>query len=194
MSDDISFQIMSAAERRFADYGCRKTTMAEIAADCQMSVGNLYRHYSNKSAIIGACINSLTERKYTVGVEAAASAQEPCARLRAFLLARLHFFHGKMAGNRHLFEFVLEVHESHQDVLLHWEKQVIQFIQAELEAGMASGDLRQGDAARVAYLIHQSLQRYNMPLSLRANSLAVLEQDLLDYLQLLFQGLRSPDT
>ena len=49
--DDIQEQILAAAEERFSRYGFAKTTMAEIARDCHMSAGNIYRFFSNKEEI-----------------------------------------------------------------------------------------------------------------------------------------------
>jgi len=44
-------QILDAAEGRFRHYGFGKTTMAEIASDCSMSAGNLYRYFDSKEEI-----------------------------------------------------------------------------------------------------------------------------------------------
>jgi len=41
-------QILSAATGRFERYGYGKTTMAEIAGDCEMSAANLYRYFESK--------------------------------------------------------------------------------------------------------------------------------------------------
>ena len=38
--DEIATQILDAASRRFLHYGYGKTTMSEIAKDCNMSTGN----------------------------------------------------------------------------------------------------------------------------------------------------------
>ncbi|HUT49264.1 MAG TPA: TetR/AcrR family transcriptional regulator [Alphaproteobacteria bacterium] len=44
-------QILDAAEGRFRHYGFAKTTMAELASDCAMSAGNLYRYFDSKEEI-----------------------------------------------------------------------------------------------------------------------------------------------
>ena len=46
--DEIATQILDAASRRFLHYGYGKTTMSEIAKDCNMSTGNLYRYFPSK--------------------------------------------------------------------------------------------------------------------------------------------------
>ena len=39
--------ILNKAFSRFGRYGFGKTTMAEIAKDCEMSPGNLYRYFKS---------------------------------------------------------------------------------------------------------------------------------------------------
>ena len=40
--DETALRILEAASDRFLHYGYGKTTMSEIAKDCNMSTGNLY--------------------------------------------------------------------------------------------------------------------------------------------------------
>ena len=46
--DAMRQRILDAAKKRFKHYGYAKTSMAEIAADLQMSPGNLYRYFPGK--------------------------------------------------------------------------------------------------------------------------------------------------
>lgn len=48
---DIKNQILCKSGERFSHYGFNKTTMAEIAKDCDMSAANLYRYFENKEEI-----------------------------------------------------------------------------------------------------------------------------------------------
>src|SRR5215468_5585191 len=47
-------RILQAAMNRIKHYGYGKTTMAEIAADCDMSPGNIYRFFEAKIDIAEA--------------------------------------------------------------------------------------------------------------------------------------------
>jgi AcrR family transcriptional regulator len=49
---DTKKQILDAAEKFFGHYGFSKTTMADIAKECDMSPANLYRFYEGKDDII----------------------------------------------------------------------------------------------------------------------------------------------
>ena len=46
--DTVRQNIINAAKERFLHYGYGKTTIAELARDCSMSPGNLYRYFQGK--------------------------------------------------------------------------------------------------------------------------------------------------
>jgi AcrR family transcriptional regulator len=54
--------ILEAAKKRFLHYGYAKTTMAEIAGDCNMSPGNLYRYFPGKLDIAEAISQEAGEK------------------------------------------------------------------------------------------------------------------------------------
>ncbi|RMH61318.1 MAG: TetR/AcrR family transcriptional regulator [Zetaproteobacteria bacterium] len=183
-------RILTAASRRFADYGYAKTTMAEIARDAQMSAGNLYRHFASKEAIAVAAIERQLATKLEVGIRAAAAEQDPLHALKAFLLARLRQGHAVFAGTRHLFDMMRLMNERHRNLLLAWEKRVIDALAEILERGMVQQRFRSIDAQRTAYDIHQATMRYNHPVALRNNPLSILEADLERLIDLLYTGLK----
>jgi len=182
-------RILDAAEARFADYGPHKTTMAEIATDCGMSVGNLYRHFKNKEAIALASAQRGLQAKLDAGIAAAAKEQDALAALHIFLLTRLRIGHAHYAGTRHLFDMISLINTSHRDILLDYEQHVIAALTDIVAAGVAQGRFRPLDAAQTAYDIHQATLRYNNPVNLKFNDLNVLEPDLERLIGLLFTGL-----
>ena len=52
--DTVRECIVDAAKKRFSHFGYAKTTMAEVAGDCAMSPGNLYRFFPGKLDIAEA--------------------------------------------------------------------------------------------------------------------------------------------
>lgn len=191
MISEVASQILDVAERRFADYGYNKTTMAEIAADCDMSVGNLYRHYDSKSAIAAASMSRFLDLKLQQGIDAAAKKFRTCEKMSAFLLARLRLSYARAVDSRHLHELVQAIDSHHSQLLFQQEQKVIDAMAAILEAGIAAAEVAPLDAQRTAYLLHQSLLRYNHPLSLKRNPLEQLEADLLDTLTLFYTGISN---
>lgn len=186
---DVQGLIIDAAERRFSDYGYNKTTMAEIAADCDMCVGNLYRHFKNKEAIAVASMQRLLDNKLAAGVRAAQGKPDASQALSAFLFARLRLAHAHYAGTRHLFDMMQLVNLRHRDLLLQYEGRVIEALSMIVQQGVDQGRFQPCDAHQMAYDIHQATLRYNSPMNLKNNELKTLEADLTRLLDLLFRGL-----
>lgn len=181
--------IINAADRRFADYGYYKTTMAEIASDCGMSVGNLYRHFKNKEGIALASMQRNLQAKLDAGIAAAAAEENAVDALLAFLHTRLRIGHAQYAGTRHLFDMMALINSSHRDLLLDFESRVIEALTDIIGRGIRQGVFREQDAAQTAYDIHQASIRYNNPVNLRFNPLQDLQVDLTRLVELLFRGL-----
>ncbi|MDQ6954468.1 MAG: TetR/AcrR family transcriptional regulator [Mariprofundaceae bacterium] len=179
-----------AAQQRFSDYGPCKTTMAEIASDCEMSVGNLYRHFKNKHAIMIACLTQQLQEKLDAGIAASAQ-REGLDALRAFLQTRLKIAHAQFAGTRHLFDLLSAIESRHRDVLLAYERKVIIAIATILQQASEQGFLQCSDTEQTAYDIHQATLRYNNPINLQNNPLDQLSVDLDRLIDLLYSGLRS---
>lgn len=54
-------KIIDAAKKRFFQYGLRKVTMDEIAADLAISKKTLYKHFDSKELIAGAVMQTFQE-------------------------------------------------------------------------------------------------------------------------------------
>lgn len=92
-ADDTRALILEAAMTRILHYGYGKTTMAEIARDCDMSAGNIYRFFASKLDIAEA----LAWRKHAILdaelARIAASDDGTAAdRLRAILSKQLDYW------------------------------------------------------------------------------------------------------
>ena len=81
--DIVRSQIIDAAKQRFSHFGYGKTTMAEIAADCSMSPGNLYRFFPGKLDIAEAIATEDYEKHLTVLRKLAVTQGPQCARAAA---------------------------------------------------------------------------------------------------------------
>lgn len=63
---DTQAQILEAAMARIRHYGYSKTTMSEIAKDCDMSAGNIYRFFKSKLDIAEAMAEAYFEETKAV--------------------------------------------------------------------------------------------------------------------------------
>ncbi len=83
-------RILDAAMRRFARYGFRKTSMAEIARDLGVVKGALYYHVpGGKQELLDAVVSREEERLLARMVAAAERAPDPAAALRAVIEEKL---------------------------------------------------------------------------------------------------------
>jgi len=181
-------KIVAAAIGRFSHYGVRKTTMAEIAGDCGMSVGNLYRFYKNKEDIAVQGARSCMTDKAELSEQAAAHAESAMQRLRAYCLARLRYLHRLVSETPHMFEMVELITGKHQNVLQHFEDRAVEAMREIIVEGIREGELRSCDAASVAADIYNATYKYNMPLCMSA-PLPQLEAELDSLIGLLANGL-----
>jgi|GEM_PF-1344664 len=186
--------ILQAATKRFADYGYRKTSMSEIAADADMSVGNLYRHFKNKETLLLTCLEHSMQSKLDAGIQAAEQCDNAVEAIETFFLARLRIGHAQFTGTRHLYDLMEIIHLQHQDVLLSYETKLIQALANILERGVQQQTFKTMNTQQTAYDIHQAMMRYNHPVSLKNNPLKLLEEDLKRLLQLFYQGMHKPTT
>jgi len=80
--------ILRSAERCFVRRGFHRATMQDVAAEAQMSAGNLYRYFPSKDAIVAG----LTERDHTEMVaDFAALSDGPLTFERLEAWSRRHF-------------------------------------------------------------------------------------------------------
>lgn len=89
---DTKNQILEAAEKLLAYYGHQKTSMADIARDCDMSPANIYRFYTGKDDILaeiaGNLFRSVENKLREVLRSEDVSASE---RLEAIILENLRY-------------------------------------------------------------------------------------------------------
>jgi len=190
----IQQTILHAAQQRFSDYGYSKTSMSDIAGDADMSVGNLYRHFKNKEALLLVCLKQAIQTKLDAGIQAAKHANSALEALETFSLARLRVGHAQFADTRHLYDLMEIIHHHHQDVLLDCEKNVIDALTDILNMGVKEGEFAIQNTSQTAYDIYQAMMRYNHPVALKNNPLPLLEDDLKRLLQLFYQGIHKANT
>lgn len=107
MTEEISTQILDAAEARFRTYGFNKTTMAEIASDIDMSTANLYRYFENKVAIGSAMANRcICERETVLNEIISRTGITESERLEIFVLGMMDYMHGQFSNEPKLSELV----------------------------------------------------------------------------------------
>ncbi len=188
MSDETRNRIISAAGERFAHYGYGKTTMAEIAKDCEMSVGNLYRFYKNKEAIAAAGAEACFLEKAETSEEAVDRAESALEQLSAFLTARLQYMYKFVSETPHMHEMVELISTKHKDLLQHYEDRAIDYMASIIKSGQQRGEIREGDPLAMATNLYRAMICFNMPLCM-FGALDEKEVQLRSLLETFFVGL-----
>lgn len=183
-------RIMEAARRRFSHYGYAKTTMAELAADCRMSPGNLYRFFPGKLDIAEAIARD-EERARLSALEKLIRTPSKSARERL-----RDFFFGELRSTYRTFEKDPQALEMAQllarsrpafsDERVAAERRMIAEM---LAAGTQAGEFDVEDAVYTAEMVHSAMLKFRFPQRWTHASLETLERELDGVYQLIMDGL-----
>lgn len=162
---DTREQILRAAMTRILHYGYAKTTMAEIAKDCDMSAGNIYRFFKSKLDIAEAIVRGFNQAFYQLFAEIARRSDEPALpRLTELFKARLERTYHMMQNKTKALEMA--------DVLarerpIYYVEELAQeriYIVQILEQGLKSGEIQPLDNPNfTAEMLQIALMKFESP-------------------------------
>ena len=162
---DTREQILRAAMTRILHYGYAKTTMAEIAKDCDMSAGNIYRFFKSKLDIAEAIVRGFNQAFYQLFAEIARRSDEPALpRLTELFKARLERTYHMMQNKTKALEMA--------DVLarerpIYYVEELAQeriYIVQILEQGLKSGEIQPlGNPNFTAEMLQIALMKFESP-------------------------------
>lgn len=189
-SDDTRLQILHAAVERILHYGYSKTTMAEIARDCNMSAGNIYRFFASKLDIAEAMAHKFNEESYLTFAKIVARKETAGNRLR-------ELFHYELARSYSAIEDeakILEVAEvlGRERPLYMNDKLAKErvFLVQILEAGVQSGEFRTlSNPHEVAEMWQSALMKFRFPQLFSKLTLPKLQREIDGVMDLLLAGL-----
>jgi len=117
-NEETRIRILTAASERFTQFGYNKTTMAEIAEDCDMSAANLYRFFKNKLDIGANLACSCLDTEVLETKDIVQQAQRPAAeRLNDVVMQILTYTHGQWADNPRMNEMVNAICDARMDIV-----------------------------------------------------------------------------
>ncbi len=188
--DTVRSQIVEAAKKRFSHFGYAKTTMAEVAADCSMSPGNLYRFFPGKLDI-AECIATEDYEKHLEALRKIAMAPErgAQARLRDLLFEELRRTYHKLEKDPRAYEMATVIaHERPQyaNWMLANERKILVELLDEAER---RGEFLCDDKETTAEMIQAAVMKFRYPQLWSKLTLPKLERELDGVLKLLIFGL-----
>ncbi len=190
----VRCQIVEAAKKRFSHFGYAKTTMAEVAADCSMSPGNLYRFFPGKLDIA----ESIATEDYEKHLEAlrklaVAPNRTARERLHDLLFEELRRTYHKLEKDPRAYEMATVIaHERPQyaNWMLANERKILVQLFDEAEH---RGEFSIDDKEITAEMIQSATMKFRYPQLWSKLTLPKLERELDGVLKLLVNGLcRGP--
>jgi len=188
---DTRQQILEAAMNRIVHYGYGKTTMSEIASDCGMSAGNIYRFFASKIDIAEAMARKFNVELYQTYAEIARETAPAPDRLRKFFNYGLtHTFDAIQKEAK-----ILEVAEVLSDERpLFFNEGLAQeriYLNQILEDGIAAGIFApMEDVTFASEMIQSALMKFRFPQLYSLLTLQKLRRELYGVLDILIAGLK----
>jgi AcrR family transcriptional regulator len=183
-------RILDAAMTRIKHYGYGKTTMAEIASDCSMSPGNIYRFFEAKIDIAEAMARKHYADQHAMLAQVARKTDKPAdERLRDILFR-------KMRGNFKLVEDnakILEVAAvlASERALFFNELMATErvLLSALIADGVEAGLFHTDDSEFAAEMLQAATAKFSFPQLFSQLTLPKLERELEGVLDFFFRGL-----
>jgi AcrR family transcriptional regulator len=183
-------RILHAAMNRIKHYGYSKTTMAEIASDCGMSPGNIYRFFEAKIDIAEGMARAFYAEEHAMMSQIARRKDWAAdKRLHEMLLRRMRENYQKFEDNAKILE-VAEVLSNERPLFMN-ELMAQERVgtAALLEEGMAAGLFDQCDAVFTAEMIQSATVKFGLPQLISHLTLPKLEREFHGVMDLLMKGL-----
>jgi AcrR family transcriptional regulator len=193
-TDSISATILAAAMRRFEQFGYSKTTMAEIAADCDMSAANIYRYFENKLEIGAQLARRCLAEECAALKEVIESDTSASARLEGFLLANLRYTYQRWSEQPRINELVEAIARERTDVVQDHIQFKQELITRLIEAGNRNGEFAAVDPVRTAEAILVAGTVFDVPLFMHMHPLGKFEAMARNVAELILRGLAARNT
>jgi AcrR family transcriptional regulator len=162
--DDTRARIMATAEALFRRLGFAKTTVADIAAELEMSPANVYRFFASKNAIVEAickhCLSDVEEKAWTVARSKASAAE----RMERLILGILAYHMENFYSEKRVNELVVAAIESSWDAIKAHKQIMLNVAELIVRDGIAAGEFEPVDPRETADLIMRSVIVFTHPL------------------------------
>lgn len=187
--DETAKQILDAASSRFLHYGYGKTTMSEIAKDCNMSTGNLYRYFPSKLDIAEMFVRVL-RREQVARLRAVLETEgiSPAVKLRRFLHLKLKVAYDRFHDKPKAYELSSELLAARPKVAIEWESAEGRVLAEILLQGDAAGEFAIDDARSMAKIVQDAAFRFSSPAVFHEGEYGELAEELDGVVDLILDG------
>jgi len=188
---DTRQQILEAAMNRIVHYGYGKTTMSEIAGDCGMSAGNIYRFFASKIDIAEAMARKFNLELYQTYAEIAREDRPAPARLRRVFAYGLTHSYDAIEKDAKILEVAEVLQEERPLFFNEGLAQERIYLNQILEDGVAAGTFAPiTDTTFISEMIQSALMKFRFPQLYSLLTLAKLKRELNGVLDIIIAGLK----
>lgn len=188
--DDTRKMILHAAVERILHYGYSKTTMAEIAKDCNMSAGNIYRFFASKLDIAEAMARKFNDEAYETFAKIAAKTVPAADRMREIFHYELARTYSAIADEAKILE-VAEVLSDERPLYMN-EKLARErtYLVHIMKDGVGAGEFRPlSNPEEVAEMWQAALMKFRFPQLFSKLTLPKLQREIDGVMDLLLAGM-----
>jgi AcrR family transcriptional regulator len=188
--DSIREQIVEAAKKRFSHFGYAKTTMAEVATDCSMSPGNLYRFFPGKLDIAEA----IATEDYSKHLEimrkiAIAPGRNARERLHDLLFEELRRTYHKLEKDPRAYEMARVISQERPQFANWMLENERKILVALLDEAERRSEFFTDNKEFTAEMIQSATMKFRYPQLWSKLTLPKLERELEGVLELLANGI-----
>jgi len=188
--DTVRDCIIEAAKKRFSHFGYAKTTMAEVAGDCEMSPGNLYRFFPGKLDIAEAiATEDYTKHLLHLSKLAVQPNKNARERLHDLLFEELRRTYHKLEKDPRAVEMARVISQerpSFANWMLENERKILIELLDEAER---RGEFSTADKQFTAEMVQAATMKFRYPQLWSKLTLPKLERELEGVMDLLVHGL-----
>jgi AcrR family transcriptional regulator len=189
---DTRQQILEAAMERIVHYGYSKTTMSEIAKDCNMSAGNIYRFFASKLDIAEAIGRKFNSELYQTYASICRKPITAADRLRQFFEFSMVRTYEALEEKDKLVELAETLADERPLFMNEQLAQERVYLVQILENGIEAGEFRPLDRKEeTAEMIQASMMKFRFPQMFSHLTLPKLKRELAGVMDLVLAGLSS---
>ncbi len=187
-------KILNAAMGRFGHYGFSKTTMTEIARDCEMSAANIYRHFGGKNDILEALASRIFAHQKT-RLTKIVSTQDTCCSLRLhnFIHEALTITHQYVTLQPKMREMVDFICQERLDLIETQRHTKEELVATLLKEGMARNEFTISDVSQTAKVFINATVMFHTPLFMDIFDIEELEAAATPLVDLFLLAITTPE-
>ena len=178
---------------RILHYGYGKTTMAEIASDCSMSAGNIYRFFKSKIDIAEAMARKINVEVFQTYAELARDEdRSSLERLKEFFIYRMERTFELLEKDDKILEVAEVLGEERPTFANEQLAQERIYLSEILNQGVAMGELKlEKDANFTAEMLQVAFMKFGYPQLWSHLSLEKLHREITGVMDIICAALRS---